>query len=288
MNNFIITAFADEIDSAISKQIAGLKMSGISHIEVRGVNGKNISEVTLEEAEALKRTFDKEGILVSSIGSPIGKIKITDPFDKHLKLFDHILQVAEILEAPFIRMFSFFINEEKKKENVREEVIKRWKQFLQYAEKYPEITLLHENEKGIFGDEPERCLKLIEELNSPQLKIVFDPANFVQCDVEVFPKAYTLLREYIAYVHIKDAQFSDQKVYPAGFGDGKIPEILNALAKSGYRGFLSLEPHLSHFDGFNELEGEGVQLSKNDNIRAFNLAVESLQKIITNMDQEWK
>ncbi|MGZ3582655.1 MAG: hypothetical protein ACXWP6_07970 [Ktedonobacterales bacterium] len=56
--------------------------------------------------------------------------------------------------------------------------------------------------------------------------------------------AWPLLAQYVAHVHIKDAVFSDGTVRPAGQGDGDIPQLLAALVKRGYSGFLTLEPHL--------------------------------------------
>lgn len=296
MNNFTITGFADEIASELDLQIKGLKENGISHIEVRGINGTNVSEMTIEQAEKYKNVLRENGIQVSSIGSPIGKIDIETSFEEHLKLFKHVLDLAMAFESPFVRMFSFFIPEGKKADDYYEEVISRWRRFLEVAKDYPQITLLHENEKDIYGDTPERCLKLLNDLNSSQVKAAFDPANFVQCDVEVYPRAYELLKEHIGYMHIKDARFEDHKVTPAGLGDGNVELVLQALAGIGFEGFASLEPHLSIFDGFMNLEKDGVSVdstisegNKSDGEKLFAIASQSLKKIIVdNMGQEWK
>lgn len=291
MNNFTITGFADEIASDLATQIKGLKENGISHIEVRGINGTNVSELTLDQALTYKQTLHENGIHVSSIGSPIGKISIEDPFEDHLALFKHVLAVAVAFESPYVRMFSFFIPEGKNADDYHEEVVNRWRQFLAVANDYPQITLLHENEKDIYGDIPERCAKLLAELNSPQVKAAFDPANFVQCDVEVYPHAYELMKDFIDYMHIKDAHFADHKVTPAGLGDGQVEAVLQALVAKGFTGFASLEPHLSIFDGFAALEKAGVSIeeSKSDGEKLFTVASEALKKILVeNMGQEWK
>lgn len=289
MNQFIVSAFADEISSDVNEQIRVLKDNNISHIEIRGLDGKNIVELTKQEAKEYKKKFDENGIKTSSIGSPIGKISIKDPFEEHLKRFKHVLELAEIFESPFIRMFSFFIDTDEDKALHEHKVISRWKDFLKLAQSYPSITLLHENEKGIYGDTPERCLKLMEELNSKQVRLAFDPANFVQCDVEVYPHAFNVLEKYISYVHIKDAKYSNHEVTPAGHGDGKVTSVLKSLLENGFKGFVSLEPHLTMFEGFAELEEENVSgLKEDDNIRLFNVAAQSLKKIIVDeMNQEW-
>ncbi|MBS7578155.1 MULTISPECIES: TIM barrel protein [unclassified Enterococcus] len=289
MKNFKITAFADEIDLRMDFQLKVLQKNKISHIEVRGLDGKNISEISLSEAKAYQQKFEAHQIKVSSLGSPIGKIDIEAPFEAHLELFKHVLKLAKIFKSPYIRMFSFYISEGKNPDDFRDVVIKRWQAFLEAAKDYPEITLLHENEKDIFGDTPERCLDLCQALKNPQLKLAFDPANFVQCDVEVFPKAFEMLKNEIAYVHIKDALFSNHEVMPAGYGDGQVKKVLEALVARDYHGFLSLEPHLANFTGFQELENgeESDKPEASEGEKLFNVASSALRKILDEMNQEW-
>ncbi len=290
MADFTITGFADEIGPDLAEQIRGLHNNGITHIEIRGIADKNVSEFTLEEAQAYQKQLAQAGIKVSSIGSPLGKIKITDEFAPQLDLFKHVLAIAEVFQAPYVRCFSFFMADADA-ERYQPEVIRRWQAFMQAASAYPQITLLHENEKGIFGDTPERCLALLQAIDSPQLKAAFDPANFVQCGVEVYPHAFELLAPYIAYIHIKDAQYRDRAVTPAGYGDGKVKAVLERLIADDYHGFLSLEPHLSEFSGFAQLEQDGVSIAPNEiaGAQAFTVASNALKAILVDQcHQDWK
>jgi sugar phosphate isomerase/epimerase len=107
------------------------------------------------------------------------------------------------------------------------------------------VTLVHENEKDIFGDVPSRVSDIIETVNSPALKVAWDPANFVQVGVKPFTEAYELLRPHLVYLQVKDALFADGRVVPAGEGDGEVQRTVEALRDSGYTGFASLEPHLA-------------------------------------------
>ena len=91
-------AFADEADKLIVNQIDALLGNKIDFLEIRGVDGMNIADVTLEKAEELKALFDKSGIKVWSIGSPIGKCKISDDFSIELARFKHVLEIARILD----------------------------------------------------------------------------------------------------------------------------------------------------------------------------------------------
>jgi len=280
MGKFILSAFADEIDSNLDTQMDVLDQHGIKHIEMRGVNGRLLVDHTLKEAKQIKEKMDARGFKLSAIGSPIGKISITDDFDPHLELFKHTVKIAEIMECRYIRMFSFFIPEGENPDKYKDEVINRWKSFIRAA-KGSGITLLHENESGIYGDTPERCLDLLQHLDNDHVKAIFDFANFVQCNVKVYPDAFELLEDYIVYIHIKDAKHSNHQVVPAGEGDGSIKEILQYLYDSGYEGFLSLEPHLWDYMDFSLLDSNspGFDLPVG-NAKRFAVAVKALENIV--------
>ena len=263
MSQFILSGFADEIAPELDTQIRVMKSLEISYIEMRGVNGKSLCDYSLAQAQEIKAQLDEAGVKISAIGSPIGKINITDPFEPHLEAFRHVLDLADCMETKYIRMFSFFMPKGADPSQYRDEVLLRWQGFVDAA-KGRGITLLHENEKDIYGDTPERCLDLLSSLNCEYVRATFDPANFIQCGVEVFPHAYTMLRPYIEYMHIKDAKASDGAVTVAGRGDGHIPSVLQDLKDSGYSGFLSLEPHLTNFVGFADLEESAEIAQKED------------------------
>lgn len=285
MSKFILSAFADEIDSSLEVQMNVLDQHGIKYIEMRGVNGKGLVEYTLDEVREIKRVLDLRGFKLSAIGSPLGKIGINDAFEPHLELFKHTLEIAKIMECKYIRMFSFFMPNGEEPAKYRDEVISRWRKFIEAAERSG-IILLHENEKGIYGDIPERCFDLLETLNCAYVKGIFDFANFVQCDVKNYPEGYELLKKHIVYFHVKDAVYSDHHVVPAGEGDGCVEEILKELNTNGYEGFLSLEPHLGNFSGFAALEpnSPGFDLPEGG-ARSFAIAVQALKKILKNIEK---
>ncbi len=285
MSNFVLTGFSDEISPDFATQLKEVAKLGIGYIEIRGVNGKNITDHTLDETYGIKNQLDEAGIKVSAIGSPLGKIKIDDPFEPHMELMRHTVEQAKILNTRYIRMFSYFMDTSKADEH-RDEVMRRTREFTKYA-KSRDIILLHENEKGIYGDIPERCLELYKGMNSSNFKLIFDPANFVQCGVETYPHAFDMLKNYVVYMHIKDAVAGEGKVVPSGFGDGNIKKILTKLYKRGYEGFLSLEPHLGHFEGFDDLEGDNdLKFEEKSDVGKFELAANSLKKIIAEVVNE--
>jgi sugar phosphate isomerase/epimerase len=273
-----ISGFADEIDTDLSKQIQVLKKLDIHHVEMRGVNGKGLVEYSVSEAKEIKKQLTDSGIQLSSVGSPIGKIKITEDFTSHMELYKHTVEIAHEMETPYIRMFSFFMPENESYDPYRGKVMDQMGQFVDYA-KSNNIILLHENEKDIYGDMADRCQELMKEFYGEHFKAVFDFANFVQCKQDTIA-AYEMLKPYIAYIHIKDALWSDGSVVPAGYGDGNVEKILTMLKDSGYQGFLSLEPHLADFAGFSALEQSTVEKKKLSGEESFTIACEALKKIL--------
>ncbi|MBQ5592755.1 MAG: TIM barrel protein [Clostridia bacterium] len=253
MAHFIFSAFCDEAGEAtIGGQMAACKLNGISHMELRGFGKElNINILSVEQAKEMKAEIDKEGMKVSSIGSGYGKINIKDDFEPHFEAFKNTVEVAKILEAKYIRMFSFFFDEGDDHSQYRDEVIRRVKAMVDYADEHG-LICCHENEKGIYGDTAERCLDVLEACGG-KLRAVFDPANFIQCGVDTV-KAYDMLEDYIEYFHVKDALYDSAEVVPAGQGDGRLVEILKRFDKREQVAILSLEPHLKVFDGLSNLE----------------------------------
>ena len=109
-----------------------------------------------------------------------------------------------------------------------------------------DVTLVLENEKDIYGDTPGRVRDLLTAVDSPHLRAVFDPANYLEIGVRPYPDALLQVVEYVDQVHVKDARFGERGgIEPPGEGDGRLPETLAALHDCGFAGPLSLEPHLA-------------------------------------------
>jgi sugar phosphate isomerase/epimerase len=254
-----ITGFADEISKDLDEQIELLTSLGIGYVEFRSAWGTKVLDLSKEQLDLAKEKLDAAGIKVSSVGSDLGKIFITDPFEAHLERARHGVEVAKFFGARYIRMFSFFIPEGQDPTQYRDEVIERTRAMVRLAEAGG-ITLLHENEKDIYGDIPERVVDLMTTIDSPNYRAIIDPANYVQCGYKPAHQAWPLVAKYTDYVHCKDALSpkGDQdlgEVVPSGQGEGQFPELFEELQKANYQGFLSIEPHLGDFDAFGGLCG---------------------------------
>jgi sugar phosphate isomerase/epimerase len=263
-----LTGFADEISPELNEQLDTLAGESIRFVELRSVWNKNVLDLTDDEIEQVGAAMSERGIGVSSIGSPIGKVPIAEDFAPHLERFRRTLHIAKVLEAPYVRVFSFFMPEGEDPAVYRDEVLGRMGILAKEAED-ARVVLVHENEKNIYGDIPSRCLDILAQVDSPALRAAWDAANFVQCGVEhPYEEGYDSLRPYVQYVHVKDAVLGSGTVVPAGEGNGEIRETISALHASGFDGFFSLEPHLASsgtYSGFSgpALFGRAAEAFKN-------------------------
>ncbi|PNH83642.1 xylose isomerase [Arthrobacter sp. AFG20] len=239
-----LSGFGDEIDPDPAIQAAVLLALGASHIEVRSAWGTNVSELDAGQVARLKEILDSKGLRVSAVASPIGKVDVTLPVDHELDRLRQIISVAKGLETKYIRIFSFFRAEGRTAEDIRADVMERMGVLAALAEESG-VVLLHENEKGIYGDTPERVLDIMTTVDSPALRVAWDNANFVQVGVKPYTEGYAMLRPYLEYFQVKDALAGTGKVVPAGEGDGELDATIAALKADGFTGFASLEPHLA-------------------------------------------
>jgi sugar phosphate isomerase/epimerase len=238
----LLSAFADEISSDPREQLDVLEQHGVRHIEFRSIHGINVLDLSSVQHEAFRDLLRARGFALSAIGSPIGKIKIGDPFEPHLDRFQTALALASFYETPRIRIFSFYIPEASTPDSHRDEVMSRMRELARRAEDEG-VTLFLENEKGIYGDTAARVLDLLETIDSPSLSHAFDPANYVEVGQPI-DEAWALLRTNVTHFHVKDYDAKTGKNVPTGEGDGQIPTLLEDAVAQGYHGFCVLEPHL--------------------------------------------
>jgi sugar phosphate isomerase/epimerase len=249
-----LSGFADEIDPDFTTQCKVAGGLGLKFLEIRSAWGINILDLDDTQLESVQQILAEYDLKVSSIGSPIGKIFIDEDFEPHLARMERAGEVAQRLGAPYIRLFSFFIRDGDNPDDHRDEVLRRMRALADVAERAG-VVAVHENEKEIYGDIPRRCLDIVTSVGSPNLKLAWDPANFVQVGVRPFTDGYELLRPHIDYIQIKDAYLATGEVDVAGAGDGEVLETIKALRADGFDGFFSLEPHLSQTSSLGGFSG---------------------------------
>lgn len=242
----ILSAFADEVTDDFQGQISFLASEEVHYIEIRFLDKKNVVDLTRAEAVTAKQLMDDHNVRVSAVASPIGKIRIDEPFEPHLERFKRAIERAVLFQAPFIRIFSYYPPAGEDVALHRTTIIERMQKKLELLEG-TDLVLVHENETGIYGSTAERSVDLMTSVNSPRLRLAYDPANFVwgHSIADNVRSCWPKMKPYVAHVHIKDWKIGEMHVGSLpGEGDGQIPELLAELSKMKYDGFLTIEPHL--------------------------------------------
>jgi len=241
-----LSAFADEVTEDFLAQVQFLAKEKVGFIEPRFINRKNIMDLNKAELDEARKMILDHGLKVSAIGSPIGKVKLDEPFEPHLDKFKHSVELAQFFETPFIRMFSYYAPEGKNIDDYRDQVLERMAAKVAVVENV-DVTMVHENEARIYGHTAENCVDMIEAVGSPKLKLAYDPANFVWGEkltnnVEV---CWPVMQPHVVHIHIKDWKLGSADVGSMpGQGDGQIKELLAELAAMNYDGCMTMEPHL--------------------------------------------
>ena len=266
-----LCAFADESSGKLDGQIDALVRNNIPYLEIRSVNGKNVADLTEDEAQQIYDDLAKNGLAVWSIGSPLGKVNMDVDFDEYIKKVEHVCKIAVILKAKRIRCFSFF-----KAYESREKVLEYMQKMVDVASKY-DVLMCHENEKDIYGDTLARTLDILDNVKG--LECVYDPANFLQVGESDSNKTLNALHSRANYFHVKDVIVKTGELVPAGEGDGNIDKLVADIKDDKV---LTLEPHLAIFDSYKSIDDTEM---KNkyvfaSNEEAFDCAVNSLKKIL--------
>jgi 3-dehydroshikimate dehydratase len=241
-----LSAFADEVITDFLEQVKFLTKEKVSYIEPRFINKKNIMDLTKGELKDAKKMIQDYGLKVSAIGSPIGKVRLDEPFQPHLDRFKHAVELAQFFETPYIRMFSYYAPKGKNIRDCRDQVMERMAAKVQIIEN-TNVVMVHENETDIYGYSAENCVDLAKTINSPKLRLVYDPGNFVwgQKITNNVESCWPLMKPYVVHIHIKDWKLGSKDIGSIpGEGDGQIKELLAELAAMNYDGCLTLEPHL--------------------------------------------
>jgi len=246
---WILSAFADEAGDRVDEQIRALSEASIGYIDLRSVDGTNIVELPVEQAEAVKAKLDAAGIGVCMYGSPIGKIDLADDFEIDVKRLEHLGAMKQVFGAQAVRLFSYYNRAGQDMAAWKAGAVDRLRRLVEIAERH-DLVLYHENELGIYGGPGDAVAELRDAVHAeaPQrFKLIFDFDNFNQNDEDVW-STYAMLREAIGALHLKESKKQSDGSYqhvPAGEGDGQMPRVLSDLASRGWDGPLTLEPHLA-------------------------------------------
>ena len=255
---FTLTGFTDEALTTFPSQARMASEAGLTHVELRrvGVRPTPILKASPRTVDDAERALAQHGLKVSCIATGIGKAPVDAPLGPQVEAVKRAASLAHRFGTPWVRTFSWHTATP----NADRPRVLRQLTTLATTAEAEGVRLVHENEKGVYGDTPTRCLELATECG---IRLIFDPANFVQCGVRPAEEAWPLLGKHVSYVHAKDARADTRRVVPVGEGDGQWPALVAALGASGWSGFVSLEPHLG-------LGGRGGPITPRRWVRALN------------------
>lgn len=243
------SGISDEAGKSIDIQVMAHKELGWDHLELRNVDGENITQLHDDKFTQIEECIKSVGMQVSCFGSAIANWArpiTSDPEADYADLRRAIPRMHR-LGTPFIRIMSYPNDPDNPLPEAewRKESIKRVKEFARIAESEG-IILAHENCSGWGGDSAENSLELLAEVDSPALKVVYDTGNPVTYGQDAW-EYYQKVHDAICYVHIKDAKRTNgQDIYTyCGEGEGYVKETIADLLKNGYDGGFSIEPHLA-------------------------------------------
>lgn len=242
---WLLSAFADEAGDACDEQIAALQRAGLHYLDMRGMDGFNITTLPLDQARKIKQQLDVAGLKVGMFGSPIGKIDIADDVAIDLQKLHHLGDLAPILSCHAVRIFSYYNKAERPHKEWQQASLSRLRQLRDVAEQRG-LILYHENERHIFGDLGADVLAIADALRTGPdgaFRLIFDFDNYNQSGENVWEN-WLQLRAVTDAIHLKDSK--TQQHVPVGQGTGFVREILNDALQRGWHGPLSIEPHLSH------------------------------------------
>ena len=269
---FTISGFGDEIADDPAEQLDVLAELDIHHLDLRGAWGRNVLDLDADDVARLKNVLAERGARVAVIASPVGKSQIGESASVELERLDRAIRMAHAFETPLIRMFSFY-HEGIAHADCRDEIVSRLGAWASRAEAAG-VTLILENEGDLWGDTPERVRDLLSSVNSPALRFTLDAGNFAGLGVASYDEAYGTLKPWLHHIQIKDAIREPKQIVPAGQGEGQIPELLAAARRDGYRGYLSLEPHLAVAGKAGGFSGAGL----------FGTAAQALRAILADLE----
>lgn len=269
----IISACSDEISTDLAVALAVLESEQIQHVDLRGIWCGNVTALSDEQADQARQLLRSRGFTVTAISTPVGKTKITDDFAPEVARFRRAVELACLFEAPYIRVFSFYATEEEAKQ-YWPEALSRLGQLCELAQPYG-ITLAHENEEGGFvAWRPTECLALQQALPA-NFRTLFEPCSFTVMNYDAYQEALPLLRDYIAYVHIRDTRRGTTQYSVAGEGDVQWHKLLADLKQHQFAGYLTLEPHLG-WDHYGQMT-DGVRTAN------FRRATKALRNILAQL-----
>lgn len=248
----------DEVSARFDEALDWIEEQGLKHVEVRVVDGVNVSNLNDEQVREIRRKVEAHGLFISAIASPLFKCAL-DPMrpvasgdvfgqqeesvEAHFTKLERVIAIAALLNTKMIRIFSFW--REQQPELYTEEIVTHLKRAAAIAE-HAGIVLLLENEPSCNGGFADEVATIVRGVDSPAVKGLWDPGNEAYAGRQAFPAGYETMKNELAHVHLKDAYSREDgtsRCVPLGSGNVSVIAQLKALVADGYDGLFTIETH---------------------------------------------
>ncbi|CAF1422433.1 unnamed protein product [Adineta steineri] len=281
-----LSAFSDEAGASCDEQISAAKRAGLSRIDIRSIDGFNITTMPLENAKTIRNKLDDAGISVQMFGSPIGKIDVLDDVEIDIDKLRHLAALAPIFNCNSVRIFSYYNKTKISHVEWCNKSLSNLTRLRDEAEKLG-LVLYHENERYIHGDRV-ADVKEIANLRSANFKTIFDFDNYQQSGEDVY-KVWQSLADQTDSFHLKDSTSENMHV-PVGLGNGQVEKILRDAVAQNWKGPVAVEPHLSHSEAVVLTGPSGIVNESYANMpsaESFYLAVETAKRLLNKIGVKW-
>ena len=255
---FKLGIFPDEISQDFERALhVTAKEFGLKYIDLRTLWNKNLIDLTEMDLKRAKRMIEKQGLLVSCIASPFLKSKLRESstvqgdtffmeeksYEENLDILRHCIELAKMFSTKLVRCFSFW-KEGEFNEEILEEIVSKFKKPLEIV-KNEGIILALENEYACNIGTGAQARRLLKEIDSPNLKLIWDPGNAFFAGEIPYPDGYEKIKDEIIEVQIKDAapnrKTGKMEWKLVGAGEIDFKGQLQSLLNNRFEGVVSLE-----------------------------------------------
>ncbi len=245
---FKVGVIGDEVSQSFTTVVNFVKEHDLESIEIRSVWDKQPHQLTGTDIDEMKRLLDGSDIEIMGIASPFFKCDMDnqDEREEHLDILKGCIRAAKAFNTNLIRTFVFW--DTGKTEERWDEIIASYDEPRRIIDGEG-IILGMENESTTSLSTAQLTAKFIEEIDSPNIRGIWDPANEAHATrgVTPFPDAYNQMKPTMIHAHLKDAapNAETDEMESVSVGDGIIDwqGQLQAFVDDGYEGHLCLETH---------------------------------------------
>lgn len=245
---FKTAVITDEISQDLTIALDLAKQFHLDAVEIRGAWNKGPQDLTPDDLAKARDLTSAAGLAVCGVAPPLFKCDLddADAIREHLGILRRSAAAAHALGTDRVRGFAFW------KRGPLEERMDRIVPHLKEAASIAEgegVVIGLENEYSTANNNVRRTLELLEAVDSPAMRLLYDPGNDVH-DEEgepAWPDSYELAKGRIYHMHLKDPkrdpETGDVSTRPIGEGDIHAEDLMRALIADGYDGTISLETH---------------------------------------------